>query len=282
MKYNIYINQKGLENDKNITIKDASVIDWLFTFSATNNNKINYNKVDGFTWVDLNYMITDMPLLRIQTKSGASKLLSRLEELGYIEIKREPRKLFFKPTKKMISLYVSGNENKVSHRKLDSIHEDTVSIPQETKSIPEETYHNTIILDNNTTIIEEEKITLPKNRGKTAQIRLLSIYGTLFYNKYGINGTSNISQFVKVFSELLNTYSEIQIAMLLIIFFSWKGIDGRDNKEYEYLLNKTFSIYIFKANTTKYEVYARNILNIKFDDSQDTLTWVAEYMNSIK
>jgi len=92
MKFNININQKGLENDKEITLVEASVIDWIYTFCGTNNKKINRQKIDGWTWISCNHLIQDMPLLRINSRSGCSKLLTRLENLGYIEIKREPRK----------------------------------------------------------------------------------------------------------------------------------------------------------------------------------------------
>ncbi len=148
MKYNININQKGLEFDKEITIREAAVLDGLHTFAGTNNYKINSNKVDGWTWVSCQFLVDDMPLLRIQTRSGGSKLLNRLEKLGYIEIKREPQKLSFKCTPKMDELYVSvstGNQG-VSTRNQ--------------KCIPQDTYHNT---NNNTksldtpTLVETSK-----------------------------------------------------------------------------------------------------------------------------
>lgn len=108
MKYNININQKGLEFDNQITITEASVIDWLHTFAGTNNRKINENKVDGWTWINCQFLVDDMPLLRIKTRSGGLRLLNRVEELGYIELKREPRKLLFRCTEKMDSLYVAS------------------------------------------------------------------------------------------------------------------------------------------------------------------------------
>lgn len=110
MKYNININQKGLEFDNLITIREAAVIDWLHTFAGSANRKINKNKVDGWTWVSCQYLVNDMPLLRIKTRSGGARILTKLEELGYIELKREPRKLFFRPTEKLDELYVASEQ----------------------------------------------------------------------------------------------------------------------------------------------------------------------------
>jgi hypothetical protein len=168
MKYNININQKGLEFDKEITLREAAVLDWLHTFAGTNNYKINSNKVDGWTWVSCQYLVDDMPLLRIQTRSGGSKLLNRLEQLGYIEIKREPQKLSFKCTPKMDDLYVSvsaGNQG-VSTRNQ--------------KCIPQDTYNNT---NNNTKSLDTSTLIESNNKDmkletKSDKERLISgVYG---------------------------------------------------------------------------------------------------------
>jgi len=151
MQYNIHINQKGLDNDKEISLTEASVIDWLHNFCGSNSRKINNQRVDGWTWVNCQHLIDDMPLLRIKGRSGSGKLLGRLEKLGYIEIRREPRKLFIKTTDKMDSLYIE-----VSHK--------TQGVSTKIQSsIPQDTYHNTntIILNQDTTDVPKGTILIP-------------------------------------------------------------------------------------------------------------------------
>lgn len=293
MKYNIYINQKGLEKDKEITITDASVIDWLYTFAGTSNRKINANKVDGFTWINLTFLIEDMPLLRIKTKSGASKLLTRLEKLGYIKLKKEPRKLMYRPTEKMDSLYLS---NELSERVSTS----TLEVSPETQtvshriqdSIPQETYHNTnnIILDTNTRniiddFIKEQKITsdvtLPTLRGKTKYERVTSIYSSLFKDKFNISAKLNFKNMSKSLKPLLDNYSEVQVAYLLVVYFNWRGMNDNDNKEEQFLINSTYSINLFASGVTKYEIYARNILKVNLDDDVELLENLNDYFTEM-
>jgi len=155
MKYNININQKGLEFDKNISMVDASVIDWIHTFCGTNNRKINSQKVDGFTWVNLTHLMTDMPLLRITSRGGASKLLTRLADLGYIDKKTEKRKTYVRPTEKIDILYFD---------KVVSLKKDVVSKSEQSCELGEN-YHNTnntnIILDTPKSVPQVEKVVIP-------------------------------------------------------------------------------------------------------------------------
>ena len=109
MKFNININQYELSKNKDITIQDSAVIDWLFTICGSDSEKISKKRIEGWTWVSLSHLIEDMPLLRIKTNSGASKLVRRIKSLGFIETKKDTkeRKLYVKPTEKLKNLYFS-------------------------------------------------------------------------------------------------------------------------------------------------------------------------------
>lgn len=278
MKYNININQKGLEGDTEITIIEASVIDWLHTFCGTNNRKINNQKVDGWTWVNCTYLITDMPLLRIKSRQGCSKLLHRLEELGYIQTKTEGRKMFIKTTAKLDGLYfdpIVDNQSSQSDNQTEVT--DNHSYQDCQLELPN---HNTniIILDTNT--ISDKKITLPIQRGKTAVTRLTSIYDTLFENLYGFKNKNNLPLTNSLFKKMLETYSEVQIACLLTIYFDWSGMDNNNNREKQWLLDNAHPILIFKSKLSVYEAYARNVSGYgnDFDDDKKMLSIVAKHI----
>jgi hypothetical protein len=152
MKFNININQYQLSKNKDITIQDSAVIDWLFTICGSDSEKINKKRVEGWTWVSLTHLINDMPLLRIKTNSGASKLIRRVKDLGFIESKKDnkERKLYVRPTAKLRDLYFSkGIKSEVLT--------ETSQVLTETSQVLEDTYHNTntLILKPNTVVSEE-------------------------------------------------------------------------------------------------------------------------------
>jgi len=284
MKFNININQKGLENDKEITLVEASVIDWIYTFCGTNNKKINRQKIDGWTWISCNHLIQDMPLLRINSRSGCSKLLTRLENLGYIEIKREPRKLFIKTTDKMDNLYVSSGKQLVDSE------EQTVDSGKQNCKL-QDTYHNTnnIILDHNT--VSDSKATstevirtgqLPLTSGRTYIDRVLKIYNILFRNLYGFSPTISIPRFGKELKKLLQSKSEVQVSALLIAFFDWAGMDGRDDRERSKLVASSHNPFWFFSTVNQYEAKLRNVDGLDLDNEEAVKDFVAKSISSIK
>ena len=140
MKYNIYINQYKLSENKQVTIQECAVIDWLYTMFGTTSEKVVNKRAEGWTWVSLTHLMEDMPLLRIKTNSGASKLINKIKSLGYITTRtdRKERKLYAKPTEKMKDLYFS-NPAKGQVRK------DETQVLQETSQVLQDSNHNTNI-----------------------------------------------------------------------------------------------------------------------------------------
>jgi len=129
-----------------------------------------------------------------------------------------------------------------------------------------------------------DKLTLPTNRGNTPVKRLITIYRDLYINKYGktdslssLHGQLNI-----IFGSIIKDLSEIQIAALLIIFFNWNGITGNDEYAKQKLAKAMYPIGYFKTGLPNYETYARNVLNMPFDDDKALLLEVAREMVRIK
>lgn len=123
---------------------------------------------------------------------------------------------------------------------------------------------------------------LPESRGKTPSLRLLTIYKDCFKFFYGFDYKPNFGRDLKILKDLLESYSELQTARLLIIFFNWHGMTGSDTKEFNFLSGATFSLGLFKMNTSKYEAYSRNVLGEKFDDDSELLGIVGRHMMSLK
>lgn len=124
-------------------------------------------------------------------------------------------------------------------------------------------------------------ITLPLHRGKYAHQRVDSIYNDLFNDKYGFYPpVALIGSRLKVFKEVLVSYSEIQTARLLITFFEWRGMLGDSDWEEKKITGATHSIYIFKSNLTQYEAKVRNIdgQSKEFSDDVLLLPIVGNYM----
>jgi len=128
----------------------------------------------------------------------------------------------------------------------------------------------------NSTIIQPEVVeevvagnTLPIDRGKTSIQRLLSIYKDCFRHLYGFYYKPNFGRDLKTFKELLEQYTELQLARLMVAYFTWNNDS--------FLLNNTYSIQVFKSYLPKLEAHVRNIEGEPFDDDDSNLTKVGEY-----
>lgn len=128
---------------------------------------------------------------------------------------------------------------------------------------------------------QEQKLTLPINRGKTSANRVLSIYNDCFKGKYGFGYKANFKRDISLINSLLESYTEVQLARLFICYFEWAGMSGSDFKETNFLSSATYPIALFKSNTSKYEAYVRNVLKEDFDNEQEIYTLVGKYINKL-
>jgi hypothetical protein len=86
MKYNININQKALMKvAPDINIKSACLLDYLQWLCNSMNEKIAAKRVDGFTWINYNELISQMPILGLTNKSTVGRHIQKLEDAGFIE-----------------------------------------------------------------------------------------------------------------------------------------------------------------------------------------------------
>jgi hypothetical protein len=109
MKYNININQIILAKT-DLDIIDGAILDDLYYLCSSPSEKVEKHRKNGFTWVNFNYLLEEMPLLRIKAKSRVSERVKKIALAGYILTWREGNKLYIKMTGKVDELFVKSND----------------------------------------------------------------------------------------------------------------------------------------------------------------------------
>lgn len=116
MKYNININQLALsEMSEDMDIIDAAILDYVIVMCNSLSDKIDEKRIKDkntgtWTWIDLQSICEDMPLLRLKSRSSLTPRIARIEKNGFITVLRKRIKghisLFVKLDRKVESLFV--------------------------------------------------------------------------------------------------------------------------------------------------------------------------------
>jgi hypothetical protein len=122
---------------------------------------------------------------------------------------------------------------------------------------------------------------LPLKFGNTPALRLMGIYSTLFQDKYGFVPSIVATRHGKQLSSLLKNYTEWQVALLLIIFFEWRGMTGADDFAEQSLTKVAHPVGWFTNNLSQYEAYLRNVAEVKMDDPETVHNIVSRTMDNI-
>jgi DNA-binding PadR family transcriptional regulator len=91
MKLIITINQdKLLELAPDANLSDGAILEYVFWFCASPSLEVEKYRItapDGlkYTWVDYEKLLSDLPILRIKSKSSITPIFKRLEEWGFIK-----------------------------------------------------------------------------------------------------------------------------------------------------------------------------------------------------
>lgn len=143
MKYNININQLILA-DTSLDIIDSAIIDYLYFYCNSINEKIENHRIRDetgvWTWVNYGTILEDMPLLRIKSTASLTPRIKKIEDAGFISTKRvDNQKLFIKLNSSIDELFIKTNR-----------------AVRETKQSYSVTRTNNNTIDNTTTIRERE------------------------------------------------------------------------------------------------------------------------------
>ena len=154
MKYNIYINQKAIIElaSKKINVIDAVILDFIIDFCREENPKIQekrfvikeQGKEETYTWIDLNLVNQELPLLRFKQNESISQRLKKLEKEGFI-------KLQLRRVQGGIMLYVritpKALETRFSHKQSTSVAQPGIDLSHKQSRLDNH-IHN-IIINNN-------------------------------------------------------------------------------------------------------------------------------------
>lgn len=234
---------------------DCAIMFSNIEFWVDTNKKNNINNFEGRFWT-FNSIRAFCEQFPFWTEQNIKTILKKLIERGYIVKGRFNKKGYDKT-----SWYSVVDKLELTNHQLEL----TNPLVRTNQPIPDNKPYNKPNININISSEEEteqkgDEITLSNERGKTPVARLQSLYGTLFNRLYGFKPKpSSYPQTGSVFKGLLKDYSEIQIACLLIVFFNWKGMNDKDEKENEWLVKNTHSPFQLKAGLNKYEAYVRNI-----------------------
>lgn len=86
MKYNININQLVL-SETELDLKDCAILDYLIFLCNSKNKKIEKQRVEGYTWVNYQNLINDMPLLKINSTNSMTPRINKIKRSGFIKTK---------------------------------------------------------------------------------------------------------------------------------------------------------------------------------------------------
>lgn len=199
------------------------------------------------------------------TPNYVSKLLKHLEDSGYI--KRE----FFDSEKLERSTIIPLISYAVAEEG---------GTPQRRRGVRDSGVHISNI--NKEDILVKELYTLSTKYGKTPLSRLKSFYSLLFREQFGVepmvylNGKEG-----GALKLLLKSYSEVQIACLMIVQFNWYGATGQDDREFENLKKAGFPITWLRPNLNKYLIFLESIHKLKIDDKQAAEKFTQDYVRQL-
>lgn len=123
---------------------------------------------------------------------------------------------------------------------------------------------------------------LPLKFGKTAYLRLGKVYRDLWFSKYTTEYTVvSFGRLNKVFKTLLTTYSEMQIASLMYMYFRWQGGNGDDPRENIYLSGKGFPLEMMVSKLGVIIAYMTHSLNVNFEDPDSVKEYALQQLRGI-
>jgi len=119
---------------------------------------------------------------------------------------------------------------------------------------------------------------LPESYGNSSLKRIINFYSKIFLSKYGFNPVISYPRIGKLFKPILEQFSEQQIALMIMIHFDWRGVDGNDDFTHRRLTDACHPMDWIPRNINQYQAFIRNVLNINFDDDVEITEIIKEYL----
>jgi hypothetical protein len=111
MKYTFTINQVAAVELGDVDAVDCLIIEWLRDICISQAPAVKQERKYGYTWVNYQFAVNDMPLLKFKDKSAFRHRVARLVEKGYFKAKKMDQRAYLKPLPKMDLLFKQpGNQ----------------------------------------------------------------------------------------------------------------------------------------------------------------------------
>lgn len=143
MKYNISINQLAWQTIcPDADIRHSSIFEVIKSICNSKNPKLKKTD-DGFTWISSGLIINELPMLKIKSKGGITKILKQLQEWDFIEIKKDLKtnKNYFQTTLKSEQL---ERENAINYDQKNETKKGGAVYHSKRGCLPQYTYPITI------------------------------------------------------------------------------------------------------------------------------------------
>lgn len=128
--------------------------------------------------------------------------------------------------------------------------------------------------------VANANLQLPSWLGRNAHTRLARIYELVWELAYNAPHKVNIKGFAgKIFRNLLKDYSEVEVGMMLILHFEWKGIKGTNNQIHERLYENGFPLGWIPKSAPLYSQFIKE--HIGAETQEDMLQQVEDALEQI-
>lgn len=202
-----------------------------------------------------------------------SRAISNLNEKGYIMT-------LFEVTgaQTLRKIYLSAHAPQI----VKDDHKRRGGTTNMSRGVDKDVYHNNISnnISNNTPLTEgeakpEEKVTavtLPPWMGRTAHERLGKLYELLWERNMGLKTKLNITgRTGALIKQLISSYTEITVALMLIVHFEWRGTSGGDNSAFTKLREQGFPLAWVPSKADTYRVFIINNMKLDTEEKQNRM-----------
>ncbi len=175
-----------------LDIADGAILDYLYYLCSSLSERVEKQRKNGYTWVNFNYLMEEMPLLRVKSKSRISERIKKISNEGYLKTQREGNKFYVKLTAKVDELFVKSNALSTPFDKANgSVRQNERITPSTVRK--KEHNHNTInhITKSNVNVVK--KYIRPLSDTKRGQLE---------YHAERIRDVKNIKAWIEVVGQI--------------------------------------------------------------------------------
>ncbi len=175
-----------------LDIADGAILDYLYYLCSSLSERVEKQRKNGYTWVNFNYLMEEMPLLRVKSKSRISERIKKISNEGYLKTQREGNKFYVKLTAKVDELFVKSNALSTPFDKANgSVRQNERITPSTVREKEHNHYTNNHIIKSNVNVVR--KYIKPLTDIKRGQLE---------YHLERIKDIKNIKAWVEVVNQL--------------------------------------------------------------------------------